>query len=142
MTAETSFPPGLLAAYRATQYRVEGPPAFTLRIGQRSTALLLAHAFHGLTCSACVTACNPYSVAQSAEVNATGQQRLASGLRGRSLPFVPAIGCDPDEQWPAEPGFLVFGPAREAARRLGAVLEQNAIVWCGVDGVPMLELLL
>ena len=141
MTRDTTLPRALVAAYNATHYRVEGPPAFTLRISEACPALLLAHAFHGVICSAFVTACNPYGVRQAAEVNAARQRTLAENLRARSLAFVPGIGCDPDGHWDGEESFLVFGLAREAARRLGETLEQNAVVWCGADGVPVLELL-
>ena len=40
-----------------------------------------------------------------------------------------------------EASYLIFGLTLEAAKMLGMRLEQNAIVWAGVDAVPQLILL-
>ena len=133
--------PDLIQAYTETEFRVlEGIP-FTLRIGKVSSDLLVAHKRQRVECSAFLTACNPFSQELNDEANGERQKALAKELASRSLEFVAGIGQHPSNQWPGEPSYLVFGLTLEAAKTLGARLEQNAIVWNGSDGTPQLILL-
>lgn len=137
----STIDPATLAAYAQTDYRVAGEPGFLLRIGQPSAELRAAHQAHLVGCSAFLTACNPFSCRLDAAANAARQQALANDLRGRSLAFVPCIGQHPDNGWPGEESFLVFGLALEAAKALGRRHAQNAIVWSDADATPQLVLL-
>ncbi|MDT7835920.1 DUF3293 domain-containing protein [Aquabacterium sp. OR-4] len=114
---------------------------FTLRIGEPSAALAAAHARHGVDCSAYVSACNPLGRPLGERDNAERHAALGRELADRGLASLPGIGQHPTGDWPGEPSHLVFGLDCEAARRLGQRLAQNAIVWCGADAVPRLELL-
>lgn len=121
--------------------RVLGEQEFTLRIGACSSELLLAHKRNRVECSTFLTACNPFSQSLTDEENQERQRALAQLLSSRSLSFVNGIGQHPSNQWPGEPSYLVFGLNRESAMKLGILLEQNAIVWAGANGVPQLLLL-
>jgi len=128
-------------AYRTASYRVTGPDGFVLQVDQASDALRLAQARHGVACSAFITACNPHGRRLDEGENASRQATLARMLAEKGLGVLPAIGEDPTGRWPGEASFLVLGLEREAARRLGAELDQNALLWSGADAVPRLELL-
>jgi hypothetical protein len=60
---------------------------------------------------------------------------------GRSLAFLPGIRQHPENGWPDEESFLVFGLTLQAARTLGAHWLQNALIWTGSDALPQLILL-
>lgn len=131
----------MVQAYLETEYRVFAEPGFTLRVGQASTELLAAHKFHRTDCSAFLTACNPYSQAFDAALNAQRQDALANELKQRSLAFAPGIGQHPGNGWPGEDSFLVYGLTLEAAKALATRLEQNGFLWSGADAIPQLILL-
>lgn len=81
---------------------------------------------------------NPFSREVSATENQDRQNSLAAELTRRSLTFLEGIGQHPSNNWPGEESFLVLGLDLEAAKILGERFEQNALVWCGTDGVPQL----
>lgn len=141
MFSASAIDPATVQAYLETEYRVHGASGFTLRVGQASADLLVAHKRQKVACSAFLTACNPLSEAFDAAANAERQAALAKELARRSLVFLPGIGQHPSNAWPGEESFLVFGLTLEAAKVLGSRFEQNAIVWSGADAVPQLILL-
>ncbi len=139
--SESSIDPGTVQAYRETEYRVLGDAPFSLRVGQVSPALAAAHQRHRVDCSAYITACNPFSQVLDDSANAERHAALGRELGPLSLASIDGIGQHPANQWPGEASYLVFGLTLEAAKTLGARLEQNAIVWTSADGVPQLILL-
>ena len=141
MFSASDIHPDLIQAYMETEFRVLEGLTFTLRVGQVSSDLLVAHKRHRVESSAFVTACNPFSQTVSDEINAEKQKALAKELTSRSLEFVEGIGQHPSSKWLGEPSYLIFGLTLEAAKTLGNRFEQNAIVWNGSDGTPQLILL-
>lgn len=128
-------------AYRETEYRVHGDEPFTLHVGQHCPALAAAHQHYRVDCSACITACNPFSQAVDDDANEARHASLGRELGLRILASIEGIGQHPLNQWPGEASHLVFGLTLEAAKTLGTRPEQNAIVWAGADAVPQLILL-
>jgi|GEM_PF-204483 len=137
----SAIAPSLIEAYQGTEYRVDGPQGFTLRIGQRSAELAAAHAAHRANCSAFITAWNPFSEATDDAVNRERQAQLWAELTRRGLHHEPGIGQHPSHQWPGEDSVLVFGLDQEAAKTLAHRFQQNAFVWAGADAVPQLILM-
>ena len=133
--------PAVLLAYSETEYGVDGPCSFVLRIGQPSEELARVQSEHEVSCSAYITACNPRSARLSDADNHQRQLALAAELTRRGLYFLPGVGQHPTNGWPGEPSYLVFGLSLEEAMALGGEWEQNAIVWAGEDAVPQLILL-
>jgi hypothetical protein len=133
--------PALLTAYRETDFRVTGPVAFTLRVGTVSAGLAALHRQLGVTSSAFVTACNPFSAALTDDENAARLEALRTELRRRQLPFLEGEGQHPGNAWPAEASVLVLGVSRGEAGELGRQFEQNAVVWVGPDAIPQLLVL-
>jgi hypothetical protein len=131
----------LIKAYLETEYRVLGELPFIIRVGLESSELLEAHKQHQVTCSAFVTAWNPYSQQVDDAKNRKMQAALANELTNRELHFIEGIGQHPSGNWGGEESYLILGLTLEAARVLGATLEQNAILWSGMDGTPQLILL-
>lgn len=118
----------LIQAYRNTEYRVQGHPPFTIRIGLRcppADALLSAR---GLTDAAFLTAWNPYSQPTSAVENAAAQDRLAAHLTSAGLAYLQGQGVGEDGNWAPEPSFLILGISRKAAGQLSRDFGQNAYV--------------
>ena len=138
---QSNLAPMLLQAYRETHYQVHAPEPFTLHIGQASSELSALHRAHGVKCSAFLTAFNPYSQQLSEAENEARQEKFRSELKRRSLRFYEGLGQHPSGQWPGEPSFLVLGLSLEAAKVMGVKLQQNALVWCGADGVAELVVL-
>jgi hypothetical protein len=138
---ETIIDAGIVQAYRETEYTAHGDDPFTLRVGELCPALAAAHKRHRVDCSAYITACNPFSQTLDDAANAERHAALGRELGQRSLASIDGIGQHPSNQWPSEASYLIFGLTLEAAKTLGTRLEQNAIVWTGVDAVPQLILL-
>ena len=141
MFSDSVIDPATIRAFRETEYRVDGDAPLALKVGTVSSALAEMHKAHRVTCSAYITACNPYSKTFEEKANADRQIALAEDLRSRSLVFINGTGQHPSNKWPGEASFLVMGLSLEEAKALGSKHEQNGIVWCGSDAVPQLILL-
>jgi hypothetical protein len=141
LSSDSRLSLSLITAYRETEYRVTSAQPFVLRIDEPCAELLALYEASKLDCTAFITACNPFSQALSVAQNTERQAELAEELRQRSLTFLEGIGEHPSGDWPGEPSYLVLGMSLKAAKSLGLRYEQNAIVWCGADGVPRLVLL-
>ena len=130
---------GLLQAYLATTYVVRGKKQdVSLRIGESSPWLAKLLAASHAAGAVYITACNPFGTPLSPEANETAMAGLRDTLDERGYEWLPGEGRG--GEWPAEPSLLVPGVSAEEARSLCAEFRQNAVVWSGVDGVPMLLL--
>lgn len=141
MFSDSDIPRETIQAYLDTEYFAFGDAPTTLRVGQPNPELAALHNAHDVSCSAFVTACNPYSQNCSVEFNAASQEALARELKRLGLTAIEGIGEHPSNKWPGEASFLVPGLSLEAAKALGAQYRQNAIVWSADDATPQLVLL-
>ena len=141
MTSISLIDPQLVQAYRETDYCVFGDPGFVIRLGEASPGLLDAHRSAGAQSSAFLTACNPFSAPHEPVANARRQALLTSHLTDRGYVHLPGEGRHPSNGWPPEESCFVLGLSLEDATDIGARFEQNAIVWCGADGLAHLILL-
>lgn len=141
MFSDSAIPQDVIQAYLETHYHVHGSAPTTLKVGEPNTVLAALHDAAGVTHSAYITACNPFSVEQEPARNAELQRALAEALRQRGLRHIDGIGQHPANGWDGEASFLVLGLSLNEAKALGAQLGQNAIVWSGADAVPQLILL-
>ena len=91
-----------IQAYRDTHYYVHATPPFTLRVGQASLELQALQTRHKTTCSAYITAWNPFSQALDAATNAQRQALLVEQLRHGGWVFLPGVGQHPTNGWPGE----------------------------------------
>ena len=138
----TEIPNSLLDAYRATHFVCGAEPdAFVLRIGACSGALADLYAAVGVSQAAYVTAFNPGSETQPAEVNTAAHARLRGARAAAGDRGVEGAGEGPEGRWHAEPSYLVLGMDLDGARELGRRYGQNALVWVGADALPTLVLL-
>lgn len=138
---ESKIDAGLLRSYSETEYTTHGDEPLTLKVGKVCTALAAMHKRHRIDCSAFITACNPLGNEVGDTANAERHAELGRELGRRSLANIEGVGEHPSNQRPGEASYLIFGLTLEAAKTLGTRLEQNAIVWAGVDAVPQLVLL-
>ena len=118
-----------------------GISSFSLRIGRHSAPLQALHSAQGVSCSAYITACNPYSQPLTAAQNVARHAALLRVLQRQGLAWLPGLGRHLAGNWPGERSVLVLGLALDAASALGSALRQNAIVWAAGDAVPKLVLL-
>lgn len=138
---KTELPPGLIAAYVATDFRVLVPQAFTLRIGVPSVDLMALYAELSVASAGFITAWNPWSEETEQAVNDQAQEVLR--LRVKEAGYDPrqGIGADPDGRWPGEESWFIPGISLDEAISLGNEFRQNAVVWAGKDAIPRLILL-
>lgn len=141
MTIDSTLDPVLIAAYKATNYKVHAQPPFVLKIGVASPPLAELYRLHGCNCAAFITACNPYGAKLDDAENSALQLGLAHHLSSRGLPFLPGMGVGNEDEWAGEPSYLVLGLDQHAATAMGKRHQQNAIVWCDSDAAPQLVLL-
>lgn len=141
MNTQSNISGSTLQSYRETDFLVYGSIPMTLRVGESNLDLMRLQQTEREQTSAFITACNPLGQIVEDAVNADRQAGLARELEARNLTFIPGVGQHPSNEWPGEASFLVLGLSLEAAKALGAKYEQNAIVWCGSDGVAQLVLL-
>ncbi len=139
--SDSIIDPAIIQAYLETHYCVHGDAAFVMQIGMVSPNLLGLYMRHRVDCAAFLTGWNPFSREVSKTENQERQKALSAELTYSSLTFLEGIGQHPSNNWPGEESFLVLGLNLEAAMTLGERFEQNAIVWCGADGVPQLIVL-
>ena len=139
---KTEIPPDKISAYKATDYRAGGAPdALVMRIGQHSPELLSLYKETGSDCALFITAFNPLGQKRDDAANEAAHTRLEEQLRAVTNHLIEGEGADPAGQWPAERSYLALGIDADAARRLGRLFEQDAVVWIGKDAVPQLLLL-
>jgi hypothetical protein len=123
------------AAYRQTTYRVEIDGAsYPIRIGRAHRALDTALTVSRTKRWACITACNPQSVALSARENDRRAAALERRLRAHDIRWHPTEAVGDDEVWPPELGVLALGVPRGWAERVGREFDQAAVVWGRVGG--------
>jgi hypothetical protein len=137
---DTAIAADKVAAYRSTQYRIDGPEPFTLSIGAKSDALLQLYRKTGQACGVFITAFNPFGQAQTADANEAAHSRLGECLRTVSPHVIEGAGY-PAGAWPREPRYFALGIDEGAARQLGRRFDQDAAVRAGADAVPKLLLL-
>jgi hypothetical protein len=73
--------------------------------------------------------------------NIRRQRNFITDMRAAGYKVVSGLGKHPSNDWPGEESCLILGLDFETATALGAELEQNALIWCGVDFRPELVLL-
>ena len=98
----SEIPSELIAAYRATNYRVLGKNPFVLKIGQPSAPLKGLYDELGCRSAAFLTAWNPFSQPTANDENSRLQALLKIELSGVSVALIPGVGEDPSGQWPGE----------------------------------------
>jgi hypothetical protein len=130
--------PDLVAAYRATEYRVAAPEPFTLHVDRHSEALAKLYRDTGNSRASFLTADNPFSVPASENANRFKHVLLSFLLPESRLA---TVAHDPTGLWPDEHGFLVMGWSLRSVKALGHTFRQNAVLWMGKDAVPKLVLL-
>ena len=139
--SESEIPPELIAAYRATNYRVLGENPFVLKIGQPSAPLKRLYDEHGCWSAAFLTAWNPFSRPTANDENSRLQALLEIELSDVSTALIPGIGEDSSGRWPGEDSTLALGLSLSDAKFFGIRFKQNALVWIDGDANPELLIL-
>jgi hypothetical protein len=141
MTATSVIPAELIAAYRATTYRVDAPALIIhLNIGQYNKELAALHFQHCVTTSAFITAYNPYSIDTAPEVNRDAHKALIADIESMHLPWLNGAGEDADTDWLPEESVLVLGISLAQANTLAHKYKQNAFVFIDESAIPALHL--
>lgn len=137
----TVLPQSTLQAYVDTAYRVHTAPApIVLRVGEPSAQLQAWHHAQGVSESVFVTAVNPFGVQVADEVNDEAMAALRQFLSEQGYRWVEGLGQGDDGEWPAEPSLLVPGGDAALALGLCVLFRQNATVYIGYDGIPLIAL--
>jgi len=133
----------LLLAYLDTEYRVYLPDNQTivLRIGMENGYLKRLHQQYGASCSAFLTAWNPFSHQTDDLTNSQRQSQLAKNLNLADFKTLSAFGIHKNGDMSGEESLLSLGMNLADAIECGQRWEQNAIVWIGSDATPKLVLL-
>lgn len=142
MLNKTTIDPSLIASYQSANYHVYAPEPFTLNIGVASEPLKSLYLSARIKSAGFITAYNPHSQALTEEENKLRSVKLITEIQQRSLKFISGVGQCPESEWPGEESVLVLGISLEAAKALGKLHGQNAIVWCDADAKPELIFLI
>ena len=136
------IPPYLAKAYREALYFIHGEDGdIQLRVDQTSLGLALLMKDHGVRSAAFLTAFNPYSILEVAEVNLSNHNALIADVHALGLRSISGDGGDPLHLWPSEPSILVLGISHQNAELLAGRYGQNAYLWIeGDDGLVNLNL--
>lgn len=119
----------LEVAYRQTTFFVDHPSGnFGIKLDKPCPQLDVLLAAHVATHWAYVTAWNPRSQPLSAEANAARHEELLAQLEPLGYTVFSGRGQPVNEDWIAEESLLIIGIDENAALRLGAWFEQNAIL--------------
>jgi len=127
----------LLEAYLATTYEVKHL-GLQIKIGESNWHLEEFLVDNNMFSWAFISAWNPYSKTVSREENEIRHAKLIKEVESRKFPFSEGFGVPADEQWEAEKSLLILGISRREAIFFGKRMEQNAVVWGRLGGVPEL----
>jgi len=129
----------LFEAYKNTTYRIYLPLGeIDIRIGVMNPLLQELLLSNQMESWAFITACNPYSVMQNADVNTLLNTQLENYLSGKHYLFFKGIGVGDDDSWEPEASFMVLNIRKEDAIKLGKQFKQNAIVVGVIGNAPEL----
>jgi len=129
----------LLEAYKNTTYRVYSPLGeIDIRIGVMNPLLQELLFRNNSESWAFITACNPYSVVQNADINTFLNTQLEDYLLGKGYLFFKGMGVGDDDSWEPEASFMVLNIRKEDAIKLGKQFKQNAIVAGVIGNIPEL----
>jgi len=115
-------------AYRQTLYWVETDPPIALEIGKPNRAWARCQLAQGVRCSTFITAHNPDSQKLPEQTNLANHVALEQALMAAHWQYLPALAKHPSNDWPAEPGFVVWGMDAPEALRWAQRFQQNAVV--------------
>lgn len=139
MTARVASVAPLLAAYRATTYRVRADgQVFDLRVGQPAATFASWLQTRGIDKFAIITAYNPGSRLLPAVENAERQARLQAVLQARGWLAGEGENLADGSVWPIEPTCLAVGLSCQALRLLAIEYGQKAVLVGRGDAVPQL----
>jgi hypothetical protein len=141
MSVETSIDPLTIAAYRESDYRIEGARPFTLQVGIRSPQMFIEFEIREVSSGAFITAWNPYSIPLGEEDNEQRDRKLQLLLKAKGYQTTPGIGEHPSNKWPGEKSQMVWSISRTEACELALEFQQNAFVWVNHSTVPELILM-
>ena len=131
--------PELFEAYKNTTYRVYLTHGeIDIKIGVMNLLLHELLLSNNSESWAFVTACNPYSVLQNADVNTFLNTQLEAYLLEKQYLFFKGMGVGDDDSWEPEASFMVLNIRKEDAVKLGKQFKQNAIVTGVIGNLPEL----
>ena len=131
--------PELFEAYKKTTFRVYLPlGVIDIRIGCGNALLNQLLLKNNAQSWAFITACNPHSVRQNADVNTFLNTQLENYLSEKQYLFFKGIGVGDDASWEPEESFLVLNIRNEDAMKIGRQFKQNAIVAGVIGNAPEL----
>jgi len=129
-----------LESYKNANYHIYDKPPFILKIGTEEKIFAKLFEKNDVKEAAILTAYNPKSVETDISINKEQNLELEKKLVSENFSFIPAEGVCPNNKWPGEKSFLVFGMSLASAKDYGHQFNQNAIVW--VDGTKIPQLIL
>ena len=131
--------PELFEAYKNTTYRVYLPLSeIDIRIGVMNPLLQELLLSNHVESWAFITAYNPYSVMQNADVNTLLNTQLENYLSEKRYVFFKGMGVGDDDSWEPEASFMVLDIRKEDAVKLGKQFKQNTIVVGVIGNAPQL----
>lgn len=122
--------PMLIRAYREALYEFTDKDInLVLKVGIISEELSEFMTLNNYSSAAVITAFNPYSEQLSNDDNEKLQSALKSDLEALNLTIFNGYGRDSQNQWPAEPSFLVFSPKINDIENLALKYKQHAFLF-------------
>lgn len=116
----------LLNGYLATCYQIHDP-SIDIYISKENSALETFLIKHNYTSWCFITAWNPFSIAQTKEVNETLNEQLKADLSDYIV--YDGEGKDTLGDWPPEVSFFVANISKEKTKEFATKYKQNAVVY-------------
>lgn len=126
----------LLTAYQNTEY-LTYKPGLSIKIGQINEPLAVFLFDNNAFTWAFVSACNPYSIAISAEENEKRHSTLTEMVQAAGWRFLQGEGRSADGTW-VEKSLFILDISKKEAQQLARKFEQNAFVFGYFDRAPEL----
>ena len=131
----------LLEAYLNTTYEVKDL-GLKLKIGESNWHLEEFLVDNNVFSWAFVSAYNPFSKMLSIENNEARHLELVLAIEKMNLVKIEGYGVPENGDWEPEKSLLILGISKTEASDLGKKMEQNAIVFGRLGGVPELVVLI
>jgi hypothetical protein len=116
----------LLNGYLATCYQINDP-SIDIYISNENSALDTFLIKHKYKSWCLITAWNPFSIAQTKEVNESLNEQLKADLSDYTI--YDGEGKDTLGDWPPELSFFVANISKEKTKELATKYKQNAVVY-------------
>ena len=141
MNTSTTVCEDMSKAFAEMHFIVHAGEDVTVKSGEINDELLSLMRSRKLDTCAFVTACNPLIRQRPSKQRDQQHEDLLKELKNRSLAYLPASCRRTVDKPTHDKSVLVLGISLEAAKTLAKRFNQQAVLWCDINGKDVLAVI-